>query len=1152
MPIAVPRRSLQTVLALVAAAALALTGTVVAAGADELNGSVWGTVTGASAPLDGISVTLTSDSDGATYADAALDAGLYSIEGVPAGSYTLTTFDGSGSYDAATITGVIVEPEIATQQDVTVTEVPVTYSLSGTVTDADGPVVGFTITAGAEPYNGSWPVSATTDSDGFYSLTGLTSTHVSLYAGGSGTPYPNYFQSNINVTGPGATHNITLVATPVGTGIISGHVRDRVTLEPIPFANVNVNSSSIGWWAPGVLTDENGYYEIPNVPVGIFDVSSYKSSSDPAVPGWVQSNSKVTISATVQEKTRDFNLKRQPSGAGVISGTVTEGGIPVAGINLSIIAHAAGMLYFSATTDANGQYSFTNLPKGKYSVSIFEFASPGGAQTIRPLTQPANLVNLATSSSEVPFDVAVQRYATGNSQVSGVVSDSRTATPISGAMVSLTPRDPANPTRYANTDSIGEWSLADVPVGVYDVYFSAMHGDYTYSEPTFITVTAGENIELSLYLASLAPGTSTVSGKITNRDTNAPVAGATVQVSRNLGGYNPDAVVTDANGLYSVPTLPDGQYSITVTVDGYQEAYGGVDVTGGNEKKNIRLVANPPVPTGEGTITGTVVDEFGLPIADAPVYITSFVTAGAYSYFNSYATTDGDGRFEFFDLALVDTTVNVNQPNNSDVEYASATVIAELDATTTNLDLEIALATAAQISGTVTIDGGELTDSTIARAINAETGAVNWGSSIDGATGDYLLTQLPAGDYVIQFVQESLYGISPDLPGADDSLAQAYWVSGDADGTASRDDATVITVEPGDLVENRDIVLHEGGVISGFVAMAAGTGSTPLPDGRNVRVNVYALSGGSWVLHDYATAEASRYSGSQFRVTGLAPGSYKLEYIDMWDGNRAFVTTYSGGASSLSAASVLTVTAGAVTNAGTRVLAVQMPTVDPDEIDLAALDAEEVDALEGQISTDTDQVAGEEATIEVGAEFAGEWVAVWANSTPTRVSDWMLVAGDGTITATLPSSLVGSHRLIVQDADQAALGWAPVTIAAAPTSGTGGSTTPPATGGTNATPATPVVPGKTGGTKSPGSNPDTATDVEVDDPAADDTAAGVPASDAPAAEADEPDNVTTGAAPAAVADSSDGGLPILWILLAALLVAGVVIGGALLLRARRA
>lgn len=107
----------------------------------------------------------------------------------------------------------------------------------------------------------------------------------------------------------------------------------------------------------------------------------------------------------------------------------------------------------------------------------------------------------------------------------------------------------------------------------------------------------------------------------------------------------------------------------------------------------------------------------------------------------------------------------------------------------------------------------------------------------------------------------------------------------------------------------------------------------------------------------------------------------------------------------------------------------EKPTSPPVGVDSEDLPAD----AEGDISVSPDVVnAGDEITVFVGTERAGEWVAVWMYSAPTLIADWQQVSSTGTVTATIPlDATAGAHTIAVTGADNAVLGWTGITVLAA-------------------------------------------------------------------------------------------------------------------------
>ena len=111
------------------------------------------------------------------------------------------------------------------------------------------------------------------------------------------------------------------------------------------------------------------------------------------------------------------------------------------------------------------------------------------------------------------------------------------------------------------------------------------------------------------------------------------------------------------------------------------------------------------------------------------------------------------------------------------------------------------------------------------------------------------------------------------------------------------------------------------------------------------------------------------------------------------------------------------------------------------------------EALWQAISTDAaDYPAGAAVTITVGAEHAGKYVSVWVRSTAVNLGGWLQVSDAGTVTTVLPEDLpAGTHRIIVQDASGAVIGWTEITVTGLDSTATGSTGNDLATTGVDAT-----------------------------------------------------------------------------------------------------
>ena len=226
----------------------------------------------------------------------------------------------------------------------------------------------------------------------------------------------------------------------------------------------------------------------------------------------------------------------------------------------------------------------------------------------------------------------------------------------------------------------------------------------------------------------------------------------------------------------------------------------------------------------------------------------------------------------------------------------------------------------------------------------------------------------------------------------------------------------------------------------------------------------------AWI--DYISANsplAPSFAATQATVTGLptaavAPGdslNLAVSNVDLtsldaptntefalnWVGSEANLQTASADANGVFAVNV-TVPADAQENSvveltsattGTvvRVRVAVTPTVVLPPVVTAPVtapgfagEAALLERLEDLVTRDKPVYAGGESiTIDVDAQYSGQFVSIWMLSTPTNLGGWTKVSPAGTVTATIPATATaGIHRVVVQDASGAVIGWSELRV----------------------------------------------------------------------------------------------------------------------------
>jgi hypothetical protein len=232
-----------------------------------------------------------------------------------------------------------------------------------------------------------------------------------------------------------------------------------------------------------------------------------------------------------------------------ISGTMS--GAIVSGVTINLTGTSTG----TATTDTSGNYSFTGLSNGTYTV-----APSKTGYSFTPANQPVTV-----SGASVPgqnfASTAIPTFSVSGS-VSGAV--------VSGVTMSLSGTSTASTT----TDGSGNFTFPGLPNGPYTV--TPSDSGFTFSPSSQGVTVSGTNITGVTFTATVAP-TWTISGNITPTSL---VAGATVKLS---GAASGNAIV-DSSGNYSFTNLQSGTYQLTPAMTGvtFTPASQTVSVTVGN------------------------------------------------------------------------------------------------------------------------------------------------------------------------------------------------------------------------------------------------------------------------------------------------------------------------------------------------------------------------------------------------------------------------------------------------------------------------------------------------------------------------------------------------------------------------------------------
>ncbi len=292
-------------------------------------------------------------------------------------------------------------------------------------------------------------------------------------------------------------------------------------------ATVTLSGSGSGT----TVADANGNYTFGNLVNGSYTVT-------PTLAGYTFSpaSQSVTINGANQA---GINFTAQPTApTWSISGTIS----PVAGGSGATVS-LSGVSTASTVADANGNYTFSGLANGSYTVKPsltgYTFTPASQGVTINGASQTA--INFTAQPVVTTFSIA------------GTISPSAGG---SGATVALSGASTASTVADAN----GNYAFTGLANGAYTVTPSKT--GYTFA-PVGQSVTVNGASQTGInFTAQAVVGTWSISGTIS------PViggSGATV----TLSGASSATAVTDANGNYTFNNLANGSYAVSPSEGGY-------------------------------------------------------------------------------------------------------------------------------------------------------------------------------------------------------------------------------------------------------------------------------------------------------------------------------------------------------------------------------------------------------------------------------------------------------------------------------------------------------------------------------------------------------------------------------------------------------
>jgi hypothetical protein len=461
--------------------------------------------------------------------------------------------------------------------------------------------------------------------------------------------------------------------------------------------------------------------------------------------------------------------------------------------------------------------------------------------------------------------------------ITGTVTAAAGGAPIAGVCVSASQQGGSS-SFTATTGSTGTYSIPGLAPGAYEVEFGGcapLPGNYLVqwyvgaSSPataTPVTVAAGRT--KGKINAALAAG-GEITGTAQDVHSGAPIAGICVSAtSGGLSGGPVGSATTATDGTYLIEGLPSGSYLVSFGCSAVYLEQWYDDQSSPATATAVPVVAGSTTPNIDaqlikgGSVKGTVTDAAtNKGLGHICVAVTGDGTSATEA-----SLTSSSGAYSLGGLTPGYYTVQFDVPSAcgpstpttryvtqwwQDATSGSAATPILVNEGTATKSIDAALVVGGTISGKVTAGGVAVPGECVGAEPAASSFSGTQGAAITGTTGTYAITGLPAGNYLVVF--------SPCTPSTSQYMTQWY------KGQPTPGTAKILSVALGQTVGRINAALTTGGSVSGVVTAAAGG---------------VGLGGVCVQISDTAGAIASAVTSSDgsYTVSGLATGTYFVEF----------------------------------------------------------------------------------------------------------------------------------------------------------------------------------------------------------------------------------------------------------------------------------
>jgi PKD domain/Carboxypeptidase regulatory-like domain len=908
-----------------------------AASAAESTGAISGKVTGASskAPIAGIEVCATETSlpvESMEYCATTGAGGEYTIAGLPSGSYGVGFFSpdyGDLDYIRQFWDGKDSEVQaesIAVEAGRTISGVDAVMQTGGqiagkvTSSTTKAPIAGIDVCAYTTGENEFYDQCAQTNANGEYTVAGLGGGSYYVYFFDSDNSALNYLAQDYDDESP--SQEAVAVAVSAGSttpaidaalspgGRITGKVTSASSKAGLAEIAVCPSGVDFGTSAGCATTNSSGEYSIGGLASGEYRVEFYSSPGANYITQYYNGTESYLeasiVSVAAGSTTAEINAAMVTGGE--ITGKAVSETTKSALADIEVCATAIVTANRGcAVTDGTGEYTILGLAAGEYTIEF----SPTDGQDYAPQAYGEK-----GSTGEVePVQVTLGAITHGvdatmapGGEIRGKVTNAASKAVLAGVQACLWTPSGGYEGRCATTDSAGEYAITGLATGEYKVGFQASNGAFftqyyedqeSLSEGAAVTVSAG-GVTAAINAALTEGGH--ITGKVTTAASHAGLAGVQVCAETEGESFFGPCTETNSAGEYAIDGLSTARYSVKFEASGgnYLPQYYNdrasasqadlVSVAAGTTASEINAaLATAGTLAGKVTATATKAAISGIVVCAEPK---------SEDPVEKCANTNTAGEYTIVGLPSGKYAVRFAAPGGGTLNYVSqyysaaaspaAAKLVSVTAGSNTEGIDAAMTVGAQIAGKVlaasdkaALDGIEVCAYPLDPEVESRC------ASTDTA-GEYTLSSLATGEYTVAF-------LGPYSNNGQEYVEQYY------QGKASMSEADPVKASAGATTAGIDATLVATGEITGKV-----TSASSKADLAGIEACPLSASGG------YDGQCATTNAGGEYKLIGLSTGEYKIQFSAPYDSALNYLPQYYNNQTSLSGASTVSVSVGAV------------------------------------------------------------------------------------------------------------------------------------------------------------------------------------------------------------------------------------------------